>query len=233
MEAGAASRVHQHPYYPPGVAIPGWAPDDAPRLRQAPLFVAVIGAIATVAYRQACRSSHAPRFIDRFAAAWFSVCCFLHVCFEGYYIYNRTRIAGLQTPFAHLWKEYALSDSRYLTSDVFTVCVETITVFAWGPLCLLTTISILVGSSSRHVNQAIICTAHLYGVALYYATNWAEQRFAGVSYSRPEFLYYWVYYVGFNMPWAVVPLVLLYDSYAQVGKAFGALQDGAKQRKNT
>ena len=77
--------------------------------------------------------------------------------------------------------------------------------FAWGPLCLLTTISILVGSSSRHVNQAIICTAHLYGVALYYATNWAEQRFAGVSYSRPEFLYYWVYYVGFNMPWAVVP----------------------------
>ncbi|GJN80588.1 hypothetical protein PLIIFM63780_004115 [Purpureocillium lilacinum] len=201
MEAGAASRVHQHPYYPPGVAIPGWAPDDAPRLRQAPLFVAVIGAIATVAYR--------------------------------YYIYNRTRIAGLQTPFAHLWKEYALSDSRYLTSDVFTVCVETITVFAWGPLCLLTTISILVGSSSRHVNQAIICTAHLYGVALYYATNWAEQRFAGVSYSRPEFLYYWVYYVGFNMPWAVVPLVLLYDSYAQVGKAFGALQDGAKQRKNT
>lgn len=46
-----------------------------------------------------------------------------------------------------------------------------------------------------------MCVAHLYGVALYYATNWFE----GVSYSRPEFIYFWVYYVGFNMPWAVVP----------------------------
>lgn len=27
-----------------------------------------------------------------------------------------------------LWKEYALSDSRYLTGDLFTLCIETITV---------------------------------------------------------------------------------------------------------
>ena len=39
-------------------------------------------------------------------------------------------------------------------------------------------------------------------MALYYLTNWAE----GVSYSRPEALYYWVYYVGLNLPWAIVPL---------------------------
>lgn len=48
--------------------------------------------------------------------------------------------------------------------------------------------------------------AHLYGVLLYYSTNWADYRFTGVSYSRPEFLYYWVYYVGFNAPWFFVPL---------------------------
>jgi cholestenol delta-isomerase len=45
----------------------------------------------------------------------------------GYYIYHRRNIPGMNTLFAQLWKEYALSDSRYLTSDVFTVCVETIT----------------------------------------------------------------------------------------------------------
>lgn len=45
----------------------------------------------------------------------------------GYYIYHRKEISGMNTLFAQLWKEYALSDSRYLTSDVFTVCVETIT----------------------------------------------------------------------------------------------------------
>jgi cholestenol delta-isomerase len=46
----------------------------------------------------------------------------------GYYLLHRTNISGMNTLFAQLWKEYALSDSRYLTSDVFTVCVETITV---------------------------------------------------------------------------------------------------------
>lgn len=46
----------------------------------------------------------------------------------GYYILHRTSISGKNTLFAQLWKEYTLSDSRYLTSDIFTVCVETITV---------------------------------------------------------------------------------------------------------
>lgn len=47
---------------------------------------------------------------------------------SGYYLYHGSKVAGLQSLYAQLWKEYTLSDSRYLTSDVFTVCVETITV---------------------------------------------------------------------------------------------------------
>jgi cholestenol delta-isomerase len=31
----------------------------------------------------------------------------------------------LQDFFAQLWKEYALSDSRYLFSDPFVLCMET------------------------------------------------------------------------------------------------------------
>ncbi|OAA53432.1 Emopamil-binding protein [Cordyceps fumosorosea ARSEF 2679] len=116
------------------------------------------------------------------------------------------RLVGEHTLFAMLWKEYALSDSRYLTGDVFTLCIEHITVFLWGPLSLLTTIAIIRRSPTRHFLQVIVCTAHLYGVMLYYATNWADHRLTGVSYSRPEFLYYWVYYVGFNAPWFCVPL---------------------------
>lgn len=42
----------------------------------------------------------------------------------------------MNTLFAQLWKEYALSDSRYLTSDVFTVCVETITTVRYLALTL-------------------------------------------------------------------------------------------------
>lgn len=36
-------------------------------------------------------------------------------------------MGGLQTFFGQLWKEYALSDSRYLTGNVFVFCVEAMT----------------------------------------------------------------------------------------------------------
>lgn len=41
---------------------------------------------------------------------------------------NHANMAGSNDLVAQLWKEYALSDSRYLTSDPFMICVETITV---------------------------------------------------------------------------------------------------------
>jgi len=53
--------------------------------------------------------------------------------------------------------------------------------------------------------QIIVAVAHLYGVVLYYATCSIEYHVHGVSYSRPETLYYWGYYVGLNAPWALVP----------------------------
>jgi cholestenol delta-isomerase len=45
----------------------------------------------------------------------------------GYYVYNFRTMAGHQHLFAQLWKEYAYSDSRYLTQDPFVLCMETIT----------------------------------------------------------------------------------------------------------
>ncbi|KAK5989116.1 3-beta-hydroxysteroid-Delta(8),Delta(7)-isomerase [Cladobotryum mycophilum] len=220
-----------HPYYPLSVPLPHYAPNDQPLARVLPLFAGLTGAVVLSAYYLAARSRHRLRFIDRFAAAWFALSGFLHVFFEGYYILHHDRIAGMNTFFAQLWKEYTLSDSRYLTSDLFTVCIETITVFAWGPLSLLAFLTIISNASSRHLFQVVICMAHLYGVTLYYATNWAESRFHGTYYSRPEFMYFWVYYVGFNAPWAVVPLVLLRDSYHQIVKAFKALEEKESQLK--
>lgn len=45
----------------------------------------------------------------------------------GYYAYNYKAMGQLQTLFGQLWKEYALSDSRYLTQDPFVLCMESIT----------------------------------------------------------------------------------------------------------
>lgn len=52
----------------------------------------------------------------------------LHCFFEGYFMINHDHMASAQDLFGQLWKEYALSDSRYMTSDTLVLCMETITV---------------------------------------------------------------------------------------------------------
>jgi cholestenol Delta-isomerase len=52
----------------------------------------------------------------------------LHCFFEGYFVTHYTRMGGAQDIFGQLWKEYARSDSRYLTSDAFVVSIEALTV---------------------------------------------------------------------------------------------------------
>jgi cholestenol delta-isomerase len=37
-----------------------------------------------------------------------------------------------QDLFGQLWKEYAFSDSRYLTSDPFVLCMETVTAVSFA-----------------------------------------------------------------------------------------------------
>ena len=55
----------------------------------------------------------------------------IHFFFEGYFAFNHTRMAPATDIFGQMWKEYANSDSRYLTSDPFVLCMETVT--AVGP----------------------------------------------------------------------------------------------------
>lgn len=128
-------------------------------------------------------------------------------------------LAGSQGLFAQLWKEYALSDSRYVTSNPFMLCIETLTVLLWAPLCLLIIICIVRKHSMRHPLQVIMCVGHLYGVALYYGTCFFEYHYKGISHSRPEFLYYWVYYLGLNAAWVVVPAVYLLNSVGKISFA--------------
>jgi cholestenol delta-isomerase len=52
----------------------------------------------------------------------------IHVFFEGYFVYNHSRMSSMQDFFGQLWKEYALSDSRYMSSDPLVLCMESLTV---------------------------------------------------------------------------------------------------------
>lgn len=49
----------------------------------------------------------------------------IHFFFEGYFVYNHRRMGSRKDLFGQLWKEYALSDSRYMYSDPFVLCMET------------------------------------------------------------------------------------------------------------
>lgn len=58
----------------------------------------------------------------------------IHLFFEGYFSVNHKAMGPKQDLFGQLWKEYAYSDSRYLTSDPFVLCMETITAVRFAPI---------------------------------------------------------------------------------------------------
>lgn len=62
---------------------------------------------------------------------------------KGYYLVYRHQLPSMSTLFAQLWKEYTLSDSRYLTHDIFTVSVETITCVSSLALALVLVLLLL------------------------------------------------------------------------------------------
>lgn len=57
----------------------------------------------------------------------------------------------------------------------------------------------------RHPLQIIVCVGQIYGLILYYATSMFDHYYAQITYSRPEFLYFWGYYFFMNFIWMVFP----------------------------
>ncbi|KAL2156221.1 hypothetical protein VTH82DRAFT_966 [Thermothelomyces myriococcoides] len=226
-----------HPYFPQDAPIPGYVPNSTPLLVILGYFGFIIGAFVSACVTLARWHNPVLKRSNQLTIAWFALCGFLHLFFEGYFVLNHATLASSQSLFSQLWKEYALSDSRYLSSDPFMLCIESLTVLTWGPLSLLAAFLTARDRPSdrgaRHLVQAVVCVGHLYGVALYYGTCGFAERMRGVSYSRPEPLYYWGYYAGMNAPWAVVPCLLLWQSVREVQGAFqrlAKLEEGRKQR---
>jgi hypothetical protein len=58
-----------------------------------------------------------------------------------------------QDLFGQLWKEYALSDSRYLTSDPFVLCMETVTAVCLPSLASPHQLSIVHFPTTFHTSQ--------------------------------------------------------------------------------
>jgi cholestenol delta-isomerase len=147
----------------------------------------------------------------------------IHLFFEGYFVLNHPRMSSMQDFFGQLWKEYALSDSRYMFSDPLVLCMESWTTVSsgtsgglytflmhllqvtWGPLSLLTAVLITKNSPYRHPIQALVSTGQFYGNLLYYTSSLFDDFYSGKRYYRPEPYYFWFYFVFMNMLWLVIP----------------------------
>ena len=117
-----------------------------------------------------------------------------------------------------------------MTSDPFLLCIESWTVvrlppsfpfpfpqqtqpnpptpspqLTWGPLSLLTAYLITTSSPYRHPTQALVSTGQFYGNLLYFSTSLVEDFYHAKSFYRPEGFYFWVYFVGMNGIWLVIP----------------------------
>lgn len=160
---------------------------------------------------------------EKAAIWWFVLSGSIHLFFEGYFSLNHTRMGPAQDLFGQLWKEYALSDSRYLTSDAFVLCMETVTAFTWGPMCFIVAAFITTSHSLRHPLQMIVCVGQIYGLILYYATSMFDHYYMQITYSRPEVLYFWGYYFFMNFIWMIFPGILLVSSVRTISQAFVAL----------
>ncbi|KAI9668555.1 MAG: hypothetical protein M1831_000994 [Alyxoria varia] len=216
-----------HPFYPLEVEIAGYLANDYPWYQ----LLAGFSAACTVLL--GTTTLLARRIRPQITTTELVTCGTIHLFFEGYYVYNYEHVAGLRTILGQLWKEYALSDSRYLTQDPFVLCMEAITAFIWGPLSYAVAATIIWDHELRYPLQLIVSLGQLYGDVLYYATNTFNHYFYHVSYSRPEAFYYWGYYVAVNFLWIVMPMTLIVGSVRATGSAFNGMNRVSQSLKNS
>ncbi|KAJ3572387.1 hypothetical protein NP233_g3121 [Leucocoprinus birnbaumii] len=215
-----------HPYYPQDLHLTEYIPNtrSASELIGAWLVALSIVTIVTFAWL-------APKKLtltERLITLWFITCGFIHIIFEGHFVLNHKTLVSLTDIISQEWKEYAKSDSRYLHSDSFVLAIEAITSLIWGPLCLFISYATAKRFPSRHIWSALMCFAHIYGNALYYSTTIIR----GCPDSRPEFLYFWVYFIGLNGLWLITPITLLTRSIIMINAAMARADDNKGYKKN-
>ncbi|KAI7855977.1 Emopamil-binding protein [Circinella umbellata] len=200
----------QHPYYPKTIELLNYVPNQIPMhtlliIVGSTMSLLMVGSFMLARTRTKNPKSNALRF------TWFILCGVLHCGFEAYWIYHHKTIAERSDLLAELWKEYAHGDSRYLSSDDVLLSLETITVFIWGPLCFLAARAIFFNYPQQYLWQLMASMAHLFSTTLYFVMDYPD--FASCD---PHPLYFWIYFVSFNSPWFIIPIILFIQSFKSI-----------------
>ncbi|KAK4099149.1 Emopamil-binding protein [Parathielavia hyrcaniae] len=217
-----------HPYFPPDLDLPGYTPNQIGVPILLASFAGAVGFACSVTSVVARTVRPGISKGQLLTAMWFVVCGCIHLFFEGYFAYHNANMPARMDLFGQLWKEYALSDRRYLTRDSFTVCMETVTAVAWGPLSFVIAWLVVTDSPFRHPLQIVVSLGQMYGDVLYYAIFFFDESVYGAVYCRPEPFYFWAYFVMMNGFWIVIPGWIIYTSVIETAKAFRVAEGSAK-----
>ncbi|CAO3645109.1 unnamed protein product [Cunninghamella blakesleeana] len=199
---------YKHPYYPTKLELPNYQPNKYSMVSLLSIvgtifsFILLFTIIIVKKYQPNRQKRIIPFSTILFNFSWFIICGILHCGFEAYWIYYRHQVVSRSDILAELWKEYAKGDSRYMSCDPLLLTLETITVFIWGPLCFKAAYDWFYNRPQYHLYQLIVSVGHLFSCSLYFIMDTYE----GFLNCDPHPIYFWIYFVGFNSPWIILPL---------------------------
>ncbi|KAF9967383.1 hypothetical protein BGZ70_009781 [Mortierella alpina] len=181
-----------HPYYPQDLVLNHYVANTytVPQILGCVsiAFSTIAVMAAALAYQR--RQSTLKGRRAQWTFFWFFLCGMIHTVFEGYFGLHHATIASETTLLAQVWKEYALSDSRYMTSNTLVLIMERITIL-------------------------VLSLCQIYSCTLYYLTSMVE----GSPHCDPDPYYVYFYFVFFNSFWMIAPILLLTESITALTKA--------------
>ncbi|KAJ3188692.1 hypothetical protein HDU85_004406 [Gaertneriomyces sp. JEL0708] len=214
-----AASVIPHPYFPTSLHLPHYTVPTMTMTTILTIFFAAVFGILGVSWILISRRKNASTS-TKFLFLWFVACGFIHSVLEGYFAYNHKTIAGQSHVLAELWKEYAYSDSRYMSGDPFIVVMESVTSALWGPFSFLVAYFMYIDSPAAPILSFLVSLGQLYGDILYYATTLIE----GAPHCSPSPFHYWFYFVHMNAYWIVIPLYVMWRSGKEMYRGVAALK---------
>ncbi|XP_038066949.1 3-beta-hydroxysteroid-Delta(8),Delta(7)-isomerase-like isoform X1 [Patiria miniata] len=222
MASRPADENFAHPYFPLDLHLPHYRENTLPfHVVVAVVVVSfAVAFLATWMLVRRDRFGRVLRFEEKAILCWFGMSGCIHVILEGYLTLTSGTIAGSNTILAQIWKEYAKGDSRYVSNDTCTIVMETITAWLEGPGCFLIVWAFITRHPMRHVMQLAVSIGQTYGVLIYFITEYYEDFSHGPLWHP---IYFWLYVIGFNAPWAIIPPLLIRQSWRELCQAQRAL----------
>ncbi|XP_055331407.1 3-beta-hydroxysteroid-Delta(8),Delta(7)-isomerase-like [Paramacrobiotus metropolitanus] len=212
-----SSNFSLHPYIPSTLHLPHFTDNTFGVEVLLGLFAGVTTIILYSVWNLVGRWRSDFSALEKAKICWFSVSGLIHLVIEGYFASFHGTLAGSDHILAQIWKEYAKGDSRYISSDAFTVVMETFTAAVDGPLCLWTVYAYIRNKPYVHVLQILVSTAQFYGDILYMLTEWFDGFMHGPPFHP---LYFYGYFVTMNSFWLIIPMLLIMESSWKITQAF-------------